>query len=281
LNSKKNIHVYPDKKALITATAEKIIYSIEQSVKDNGLCNIALTGGNTPRDLYSMLATDTYKKRVDWNCVHLFWGDERTVPPENPDSNFGMARQTLLKHIKLPQDNIHRIKGEITPEDAAKEYSSLIHGHFKEAPPRFDLILLGLGEDGHIASLFPGTAAIEENIKTVVAVFVPKLDTWRISLTLPVINTAKEIMFLVSGSSKSKIMQQIMNIEEPAKDVPATLVNPKDGTVHWLLDSEAVALINKNAKEIIHGRPHPSILKDRPPPKDVSKRLAGRVRFYL
>lgn len=277
---KRNIHVYPDKEKLITAAAERTINSIDQAVKENGLCNIALAGGNTPRGLYALLAMDTYKERIDWSCVHLFWGDERMTPPDNPDSNFGMVRQVLLEYVIIPEENIHRIRGEGPPEQAAVEYSSLIQDHFKKAPPCFDLILLGLGEDGHTASLFPGTDAIEEYDKSVVAVFVPELDTWRVTLTLPVINAAREVLFLVSGSSKSKIMQRIMSIENPTKDIPATLVNPKEGAIDWMLDSEAVALINKNAEEIIHGRSSPPIREDSPHPKDLSKHLAGRVRYY-
>jgi 6-phosphogluconolactonase len=181
---------------------------------------------------------------VDWNGLHLFWGDERMVPPEHQDSNFRMVQQTLLEHIKIPDRNVHRIRGEITPEKSAAEYAELLHNSFRKDSPHFDLILLGIGEDGHTASLFPDTDAIEECERHAVAVFVPRLNTWRVTLTLPVLNAAREVFFLVSGSSKSNIIQRIMNIKQPTKDLPATMVNPENGTLRWMLDSDAVALIN-------------------------------------
>jgi 6-phosphogluconolactonase len=170
------------------------------------------------------------------------------VSPDHPDSNYGMTRQTLLAHIAIPEDNVHRIRGEIAPEQASIEYAELLRGHFTEDLPHFDLILLGIGEDGHTASLFPGTDALVEYNHPVTAVFVPKFNTWRVTMTLPVLNAAREIVFLASGSSKSNIAQRILSVEQPTKDLPATLVNPENGMVHWMLDSDAAALINK--KEI-------------------------------
>ncbi|ODS31212.1 MAG: 6-phosphogluconolactonase [Candidatus Scalindua rubra] len=247
----KRIHVYPNKEKLVIATTEQVINSIGQAIQENGLCNITLAGGNTPREVYSMLAANSYRDRVDWNCVHLFWSDERMVPPEHQDSNFRMVQETLLEHIKIPDGNVHRIRGEITPEQATVEYAELLHDHFKADSPRFDLILLGIGEDGHTASLFPDTDAVEECEQHAVAVFVPGLNTWRVTLTLPVLNAAREVIFLVSGSSKSDIIQRIMSIKQPAKDLPASMVNPKNGILHWMLDSDAVVLINKNIKEVM------------------------------
>jgi 6-phosphogluconolactonase len=160
-----------------------------------------------------------------------------------------MVQQALLAHITMPEDNVHRIRGEIAPEQASAEYTELLRSHFKEDLPHFDLILLGIGEDGHTASLFPGTDALVEYNQPVTAVFVPKFNTWRVTMTLPVLNAAGEIVFLASGSSKSNIAQRILSVEQPTKDLPATLVNPENGMVHWMLDSDAAALINKNTKE--------------------------------
>jgi len=246
---KKNIHLYSNKEKLVIATTEHVVNSIGQAIRQNGLCNMALAGGNTPGGVYSVLAASPYRERVDWGRLHLFWGDERMVPPEHQDSNFRMVQKTLLDHIKIPDENIHRIRGEITPELAAEECAETLRTHFKDDLPRFDLILLGLGEDGHTASLFPDTDAVEECEKHAVAVFVPKLNAWRVTLTLPVLNAAREILFLVSGKSKSDIVQRIMSIKQPAKEFPATMVNPENGTIHWMLDSEAMVLINKNARE--------------------------------
>jgi 6-phosphogluconolactonase len=247
----KNIHVYPNKEKLVTATTERVVDSIGQAIQQNGLCNMALSGGNTPGGVFSLLASSPYRDRVDWGRLHLFWGDERMVPQEHQDSNFRMVQETLLDHIKIPGENVHRIRGEIAPEEAASEYAELLHTHFKADLPRFDLILLGLGEDGHTASLFPETDAVEECEKHAVAVFVPRLNAWRVTLTLPVLNAAREILFLVSGKSKSEMVQRIMSNKQPAKELPATMVNPQNGELHWMLDSEAMVLINKNAREVM------------------------------
>jgi 6-phosphogluconolactonase len=247
----KNIHAYPNKEKLVTATAELVADCIEQAIQQNGLCNMALSGGSTPGGVFSLLASSPYRDRVDWCRLHLSWGDERMVPPEHQDSNFRMVQETLLDHIKIPDENVHRIRGEIAPEEAAAEYAELLHDHFKDSLPCFDLILLGLGEDGHTASLFPETDAVEEYEKHAVAVFVPKLSAWRVTLTLPVFNAARKVLFLVSGKSKSEIVQRIMSNKQPDKELPATMVNPQNGEIHWMLDSEAMVLINKNAREVM------------------------------
>ena len=247
----KNIHAYPNKEKLVAATTERIADCIEQAIQQNGLCNMALSGGNTPGGIFSLLGSSPYRDRLDWSRLHLFWGDERVVPPEHEDSNFRLVQETLLGHIKIPAENVHRMRGEIAPEEAAAEYAELMHGHFKDNPPCFDLMLLGLGEDGHTASLFPETDAVEESEKHAVAVFVPKLDVWRVTLTLPVINASKKVLFLVSGKSKSEMVQRIMSNKQPDKEIPATMVNPQNGELHWMLDSDAMVLINKDARKVI------------------------------
>ena len=247
----KKIHVYPNKKKLATEAAERVINVIGQATRERGLCNIALAGGKTPREVYSMLATDTYRDQVTWSNLHLFWGDERMVPPEHQDSNFRIVKETLLDHVMIPDENVHRIRGEIAPEKAATEYAELLHNHFKEEVPRFDLILLGIGEDGHIASLFPGTDAVEECKRYAVAVFVSRLNTWRVTLTFPVINAAREVFLLVSGRSKADIVRRMISIKQPAKECPASIVIPENGILHWMLDSEAMVLINKSSREVM------------------------------
>ena len=247
----KNIHAYPSKDKLVAATAEFVADSIEQAIQQNGVCNLALSGGNTPGGVFTLLASDSCRNRVDWSRLHLFWGDERMVPPEHEDSNFRLVQGTLLGHIKIPAENVHRMRGEIAPEEAAAEYAELMHGHFKDNPPCFDLMLLGLGEDGHTASLFPETDAVEESEKHAVAVFVPKLDVWRVTLTLPVINASKKVLFLVSGKAKSEMVQRIMSNKQPDKEIPATMVSPQNGELHWMLDSDAMVLINKSARDVM------------------------------
>ncbi len=247
----KNIHAYPNKEKLVAATTERIADCIEQAIQQNGLCNMALSGGNTPGGIFSLLASSPYRDRLDWSRLHLFWGDERMVSPEHQDSNYRLVQETLLEHIKIPHENVHRMRGEIAPEEAAAEYAELLHDHFKESPPCFDLMLLGLGEDGHTASLFPGTDAVEECEKNAVAVFVPKLDAWRVTLTLPVLNAARKILFLVSGISKSEMVQRIMGNKQPDKEIPASMVNPQNGEIRWMLDSDAMVLINKNSRDVM------------------------------
>ena len=247
----KNIHAYPNKEKLVAATTELAANCIEQAIKQNGLCNMALSGGNTPGGIFSLLASNPYRDRLDWSRLHLFWGDERMVPPEHQDSNFRLVQETLLDHIKIPDENVHRMRGEVTPEEAAAEYAELLHNHFEVSPPCFDLMLLGLGADGHTASLFPGTDAVEECERHVVAVFVPKLDAWRVTLTLPVLNAARKTLFLVSGKSKSEMVQRIMSNKQSAKEIPATMVNPQNGELHWMLDSDAMVLINKSARDVM------------------------------
>lgn len=246
----RKIHIYKQRADLIEAVTNKIINTI---VQENGICNIALAGGNTPRDVYAFMATH-YKDRVDWNRVHLFWGDERAVPPDHPDSNFGMVQKTLLTHITILEANVHRIRGEIAAKEAAAEYTALLNKHFEETPPRFNFILLGVGEDGHTASLFPGTEALVEANHPVVAVFVPKFNTWRLTLTFPVLNAASEVVFLVAGNSKSEIVKKVLGVKQATKELPATLVWPKNGILHWMLDYEAAKLINKEVHLLLQNQ---------------------------
>jgi 6-phosphogluconolactonase len=242
---KREIRIFPDKKALVLATAEEIIDCIAEAVRKRGRCNIALAGGSTPRDVYTLLATKPYKNLVCWDDVSLFWGDERTVAPDDPESNYRMVRHTLLDLIDIPEKNVHRIRGEAEPRQAASEYAELLCRHFNEELPCFDFVLLGLGDDGHTASLFPGTEVIEEYGQLVAAVFVPKFAAWRVTLTLPVLNAAREIMFLVSGVAKSDMVRRIMDSHEPDKGLPASLVTPQSGTTSWMLDTEAASLLDK------------------------------------
>ncbi|MFQ5605451.1 MAG: 6-phosphogluconolactonase [bacterium] len=243
------IDIYPSKPALVTMAAEKIVEIINLSRQRWGDCSVALAGGNTPRDVYSLLASRLYQNRVDWPQVHLFWGDERAVPPDHPDSNFRMVKESLLDQIEIPPANVHRMRGEIEPEQAALEYEQVLLEQFNESPPRFDLILLGLGEDGHTASLFPGAKAIDEKNKLVTSVFVSRLDTNRITLTLPVLNAARTVIFLVAGSSKSEIVQRVLNLDGPSKQLPASLVLPVPGNLMWMLDNSAAALLFEKTRQ--------------------------------
>jgi len=177
--------------------AERFITLAADAISRSGRFTVALSGGSTPKALYSLLASPAYRERIDWSRIHLFWGDERCVPPDHPESNFRMVQESLLSRIQIPSENVHRMMGEKEPEQARQEYEEHLKQFFRLPPgevPRFDLILLGLGEDGHTASLFPGSAALNENQRLVATIYVEKLKAQRLTLTLPVINAAAQII---------------------------------------------------------------------------------------
>jgi 6-phosphogluconolactonase len=225
--------VYPDKAAVALAAADYLLACYATAIAEHGRFALALAGGSTPRTLYELLV----ERPIDWTRVHIFWGDERTVPPDHPDSNYHMARSTLLNHVPLPSGNVYRIRTELEPQAAAAAYERDLRRFFGDAP-RFDLILLGMGADGHTASLFPGTAALAETERWVVANHVPQLGTWRITFTLSVINAAAHVAFLVTGADKRERLQQVL--AGPPGQFPAQLVQPADGEVIWFLDQAAV-----------------------------------------
>ncbi|MBC8448967.1 MAG: 6-phosphogluconolactonase [Chloroflexi bacterium] len=226
--------VYEDAAGLATAAAENFVVLAREAIAARGRFLVALAGGSTPRAAYELLATEPFAASVDWTRVHLFWGDERCVPPDHPDSNYRMARETLLDRVQIPAANVHRMRCELAPQQAAAAYERELEKALGE-DGRFDLILLGLGTDGHTASLFPGAAALGERERRVLAVYVEKLKAWRVTLTLPVINTARHVIFLVSGTSKAETLARV-RASEP---LPAGLVQPVAGRLLWLLDKDA------------------------------------------
>ncbi|MCI0664525.1 MAG: 6-phosphogluconolactonase [Acidobacteria bacterium] len=211
---------------------------------------VALSGGSTPKSLYSLLAGDeTIRKAVPWERVHFFWGDERHVSPDHPESNYRMAHETLLSKIPLPAANVHRIMSE-NPDarQAAAEYEKDLRKFFQLAEgrfPRFDLFFLGLGPDGHTASLFPGTKALNEERRLVVSNWVGKLDTQRITMTAPLINEASEVIFLVAGDDKAAPLKSVLEGDYEPMQLPAQLVRPEGGRLLWIVDSAAARLLKK------------------------------------
>ncbi|MDH3442306.1 MAG: 6-phosphogluconolactonase [Deltaproteobacteria bacterium] len=224
--------------------AEEFIGLAHRAVQSAGRFTVALSGGSTPKELYSQLAAPRYAARLEWSRVHLFWGDERCVPPDHPESNFRMVQETLLAKVQIPRENVHRMAGEKDPQVAAVEYEAELNSFFPISNmdwPRFDLILLGLGEDGHTASLFPGSEALDEDQHFVTVAYIEKFKTHRLTLTLSVLNQAARIVFLVSGSSKAQILEQLLRSDPKSQIFPAGRVNPAEGEVTWLVDAAAAA----------------------------------------
>jgi 6-phosphogluconolactonase len=235
----REIIVCRDIAELSRQSAERCSQLALESVESAGRITVALSGGSTPQHLYSLLASPDYKDQIPWSNVELFWGDERCVPPDHPESNFRMAQEALLSKIKIPPENIHRMRGEQETQAAAAEYEKELQKTFglnSGALPRFDLILLGIGEDGHTASLFLGSEALNETKHLVVAPFVAKLNSYRLSLTLPVLNNAANVWFLVMGATKADAVKQALSA---SSDLPAARVQPVNGKLTWWVTRDA------------------------------------------
>jgi 6-phosphogluconolactonase len=244
------IRVLTTPQELFAAAAEEIIRAANESVTERGRFTIVLSGGSTPKSLYNLLATNA-RTTLPWEKMFFFWGDERHVPPVDPESNYRMANEAMLSKVPVPPGNVFRFAGENPDAAAAADaYEKTLRKFFQlppDAVPRFDLILLGMGPDGHTASLFPGTAALQEKTHLAVANWVEKLKTYRLSLTLPVLNAAHRVAFLVSGTDKAAVLRSVIEENVPGEQYPAKLVQPKDGKLIWLLDRAAAsALSNKS-----------------------------------
>jgi 6-phosphogluconolactonase len=234
---------------LFAAAAEEIIRTANEAVSQRGRFTIALSGGSTPKSLYNLLATNA-RTALPWDRMFFFWGDERHVPPTDPDSNYRMADEAMLSKIPVPAANVFRMKTENPDaEEVAQDYEHTLRKFFKTGPeefPSLDLILLGMGPDGHTASLFPGTAALREKSRLVVANWVEKLNASRITLTLPVLNAALCVTFLVSGMDKATVLHEVLEGDGPGDQYPSRLVRPSKGKLIWLLDRAAASqLLNK------------------------------------
>jgi 6-phosphogluconolactonase len=240
------IIVFDDPAALAEAAAQAIAECAEAAVATRGRFMVALAGGSTPRTTYERLARPPLRDRMPWDCTWIFFGDERGVTPDHPDSNFRMANEALLSKVPIPPKQIARIRGEADdPETAASEYGRHLAEVFeckRGELPRFDLILLGMGVDGHTGSLFPGSPVLKEVFRPVAAVHASAASIpQRFTFTLPVINTAARVMFLVAGGEKAKVLKAVLN--EPTSALPAALVHPTNGRLTWLLDRAAAALV--------------------------------------
>ena len=235
------VRVSRDANVFADAAAAFFVESAIASVADHGTFSVALSGGSTPRAVFARLAGDAASRlRVSWRQIDWWWSDERAVPPRDPASNFRMAFESLLGHVPIDPARVHRLKGEVEPAQAASEYERDLRAAFGASSreiPRFDLVLLGLGADGHTASLFPGTAALAERERLVVANDVPAMRAVRLTFTLPLINRARRVAFLVSGADKASILARVL--EGPRGLLPAQLVSADDGELVWIVDSAA------------------------------------------
>lgn len=237
------IRSFATPESLSSSAAEFVCDVAQESLARAGIFSLVLSGGSTPANTYRMLAQVSRQRLLDWSKVEIFWGDERCVAPTHEESNYRMACKTLLDQISIPEENLHRMACEGDPTIGARNYEQTLRSRFSDqALPRFDLILLGLGEDGHTASLFPGSEILEERERWVAPTYVPHLDSWRISLTFPLINAASNVVFLVSGESKATILKEVL--AAPAQAIyPAQRVAPQ-GELLWFIDHAAGQLLN-------------------------------------
>jgi 6-phosphogluconolactonase len=240
--------VYDGPDALSRAAAGHFLATTQAAVREHGVARVAISGGNTPRPVFELLANPAEKfvSAMPWPQMELYWVDERMVPPDNKDSNYRMTREAMLDKVPLPPERIFRIEGELDPEEAAARYESAIRNRLRlegAQGPRFDLLALGMGDDGHTASLFPHTDAINEMIRIAVANYVPQKDTWRVTLTWPVINEANNVFFLIAGRDKAQPLHDVLLGKYDPETLPSQLIRPSNGKLLLLLDREAASLL--------------------------------------
>jgi 6-phosphogluconolactonase len=240
--------VAPDTDALAALAAQHFVEMTEAAVAARGRARIAISGGSTPKAAFKLLAdpAQPWLKRMPWQKLEIFWVDERCVPPDHPDSNYRMTRDAMLDHVPLPPEQVHRMEGELEPDVAAARYESLLRNSFRlegAEAPRFDLIALGMGPDGHTASLFPHSAALSEIGRLAVANHVENKDAWRVTLTWPVINQGASVFFLIGGADKAGILNQVFTGPRDSDRLPSQLIRPASGILTLILDKASAALL--------------------------------------
>lgn len=233
------VQIFNDLENLSQAAAEMFAELATRASASQGRFSVALSGGHTPRRLYEILAGAPYHDQICWEDVYIFWGDERCLPADDPRSNSQMARQTLLNHVPIPASHIHPILGDLPAALAATHYEAELRDFFRVPPPAFDLILLGLGENAHTASLFPHTAVLGESERWVSDVYVAEQSMYRVTITTPLINQAREVIFLVSGAEKASALQSVLEGAYQPHEYPAQLIHPNGAHPTWLVDKAA------------------------------------------
>jgi len=238
-----SIYILADLEAISRKAAEIFLHLSKQCISSSSRFVVALSGGTTPKRLYTLLGSNTLRNMIDWSHIYFFWVDERCVPKEDGESNFKLAFDNLLSKVPVRTSNIYRIKGEKNPDEGANEYEKDMRKFFGTSGfPVFDLIILGIGEDGHTASLFPRTKSLKEKTRLAVPVYMQKANSNRVTLTLPVLNNADQIIFLVAGESKAHIVRSVLTGNQERKQYPAGLINPSHDNIQWLIDQEAAGI---------------------------------------
>lgn len=242
-SSPRDIHVYPTTQALLDAAAHHVLDHARQAIAARDAFTIALAGGSTPRGLFAMLAAPPFRNQLDWTKIRFFWGDERHVPPDHADSNYRMAHEALLRHLPISAAQVHRMPSELPDaQAAADQYEAALREQFGASEPdvpRFDLILLGMGPDGHTASLFPGTQAVHETSRLVAAPWVETLQAFRITFTPVLLNHARQVTFLICGRAKAETLHAVLEGPFQPDALPAQVIGPRAGTLTWFVDQEA------------------------------------------
>ena len=235
------LQVYKDAQELSQAAAKWIAGLIAETLKVRDRFTIALSGGSTPKLLHKILAAAPYKDQIDWSKMHIFWGDERAVPFEDDRNNAKMAYDTLLNFVPVPPSQIHVMRTDIGPEESAIEYEKILHQYFDKTSNTFDLVLLGMGDDGHTLSLFPGTAIVHEEKAWAKAFFLPAQDMYRITLTKTIVNKAAHIAFLTTGTGKAHALKEVLKGAYNPDLYPSQEIKPVNGELHWFVDEAAAA----------------------------------------
>jgi 6-phosphogluconolactonase len=233
------LHLFKNADDLSAGAAKWIADYISATLKKQDRFIIVLSGGSTPKKLHTLLAASPYKEQVDWSKLHIFWGDERAVPFDDVRNNARMAFETLLNHVPVPKTQVHIMRTDLDPVAAASEYEKILHRYFDTTGPTFDLVLLGMGDDGHTLSLFPGTQVIHEENKWATAYFLKAQGMFRITLTAPIVNRAQKVAFLVAGEDKAIALREVIEGDYRPDIYPSQVIQPEDGETHWFLDKAA------------------------------------------
>jgi 6-phosphogluconolactonase len=237
------LHIAQNTQELSENLAAWISNYIQEVLQDQPIFTLVLSGGNTPKQLFTLLAKEPYKIMIPWGRIHFFWGDERAVPFEDERNNAKMAYDTLLNTVDIPAENIHVMRTDIPPEQSAAEYEKILREYFKEGETTFDLVLLGMGDDGHTLSLFPGTPVVHEEKAWVTSFFLKAQDMYRITLTAPVVNQSACVIFMATGTGKSLTLKSVIEGTFNPDKFPSQIIRPEDGELHWFVDEAAAGAL--------------------------------------